>query len=100
MTEHALHLPKQAKTDFLARKGVLADSLYVILLLDLHDKSHTDAVQAEDEDEDAVDAVVAAVAAAAEFAADEEEEDYRIPKANKIGLFLVAALKLDLVANV
>ena len=98
MTEHALHLPKQAKTDFLARKGVLADSLYVILLLDLHDKSHTDAVQAEDEDEDAVDAVAAD--AAAEFAADEEEEDYRIPKANKIGLFLVAALKLDLVANV
>ena len=97
MTEHALHLSRQAKTDFLAKKGFHEDSLYVILLLDLHDKSHTDAVQAEDEDEDAVDAVADV---AAEFAADEEEEDYRIPKANKIGLFLVAALKLDLVANV
>ena len=95
MTEHALHLSRQAKTDFLAKKGFHEDSLYVILLLDLHDKSHTDAVQAEDEDEDA-----AVADAAAEFAADEEEEDYRIPKANKIGLFLVAALKLDLVANV
>ena len=95
MTEHASHLSRQAKTDFLAKKGFHEDSLYVILLLDLHDKSHTDAVQAEDEDEDA-----AVADAAAEFAADEEEEDYRIPKANKIGLFLVAALKLDLVANV